>query len=81
MSQGRPTSSFGQLGRSRRGRFVIAIVLAVFALITYFSSSSFNEITNETQYLSITEEQARAAVHQHVRIVRGASSGGLILPR
>lgn len=57
MSQGRPTSSFGQLGRSRRGRFVIAIVLAVFALITYFSSSSFNEITNETQYLSITEEQ------------------------
>lgn len=57
MSQRRPTSSFGQLGRSRGGRFLIAAVIAIFALITYFSSSSFNEITNETQFINITEEQ------------------------
>ena len=57
MSQRRPTANFGQLGRSRSGRIVIAAVIAIFALITYFSSSSFNEITNETQYINITAEQ------------------------
>jgi len=57
MSQRRPASSFGQLGRSRRGRIVIAVVIVIFTLITYFSSSSFNEITNETQYINLTEEQ------------------------
>jgi predicted Zn-dependent protease len=57
MSQRRPTANFGQLGRSRRGRILIAVVIVVFTLITYFSSSSFNEVTEETQYISITEEQ------------------------
>lgn len=57
MSQRRPTANFGQLGRSRGGRILIAVVIVVFTLITYFSSSSFNEVTEETQYISITEEQ------------------------
>jgi len=57
MQQRRPSSSFGQVGRSRGGRILIAVVIAVFALITYFSSSSFNEVTDETQYISITQEQ------------------------
>ncbi|MBK9056116.1 MAG: hypothetical protein IPL78_36030, partial [Chloroflexi bacterium] len=57
MSQRTPTANFGQLGRSRRGRILIAVVIVVFTLITYFSSSSFNEVTEETQYISITQEQ------------------------
>lgn len=57
MQQRKPSSSFGQVGRSRGGRILIAVVIAVFALITYFSSSSFNEVTDETQYISITQEQ------------------------
>lgn len=57
MQQRRPSSSFGQVGRSRGSRILIAVVIAVFALITYFSSSSFNEVTDETQYISITQEQ------------------------
>jgi beta-barrel assembly-enhancing protease len=39
------------------GRILIALVLAAFALITYFGSRSFNEVTGENQYVSITPEQ------------------------
>lgn len=42
----------------RRGRFVIAAIIAVISLVTYFASSSDNPITGETQHVgSITHEQ------------------------
>lgn len=39
------------------GRILIALAIAAFALISYFSSRSFNEITGETQYVGISKEQ------------------------
>ncbi|HEU4761174.1 MAG TPA: hypothetical protein VFS74_02560, partial [Gemmatimonadales bacterium] len=42
----------------RRGKFVIAAIIAVISLITYFASSSDNPITGETQHVgNITHEQ------------------------
>ncbi|HET8634854.1 MAG TPA: M48 family metalloprotease [Gemmatimonadales bacterium] len=42
----------------RRGRFVIAAIIAVISLITYFASSSDNPITGESQHVgNITHEQ------------------------
>ena len=39
------------------GRLIMAIAIAAIALIGYFSSRSFNDITGETQHISITKEQ------------------------
>lgn len=39
------------------GRILVALAIAAFALISYFGSRSFNEITGETQYVSISKEQ------------------------
>jgi predicted Zn-dependent protease len=44
-------------GRNVKGGILIGLVLAGFALFKYFSSSQVNEITGETQYISITPEQ------------------------
>lgn len=44
-------------GRGLGGRLLIALLVAGFALFSYFSSSSTNEITGETQYIGITQEQ------------------------
>lgn len=45
----------------RRGcggpRLLIGLVMAVFALISYFGSSVYNPITGEKQHVNITEEQ------------------------
>jgi beta-barrel assembly-enhancing protease len=42
----------------RRGKLVIAAIIAVISLITYYASSSDNPITGETQHVgSITHEQ------------------------
>ena len=38
-------------------RIIIAIVLAVFAIISYLSSQDVNEVTGETQYISMSQEQ------------------------
>jgi predicted Zn-dependent protease len=46
--------------RGRRfnwGRIIIALVVAAFSLISYFGSSAFNPVTEETQFVSITPEQ------------------------
>ena len=47
--------------RSRRGgsggRLLIGIIIAVLALISYFGSRSFNPVTGEEQYVSLTREQ------------------------
>lgn len=44
-------------GKGLGGRLLMALVMAGIALFSYFSSSSTNEITGETQYISITQEQ------------------------
>ncbi|MGI9553434.1 MAG: M48 family metalloprotease [Thermodesulfobacteriota bacterium] len=46
--------------RSRRGgkgRLLIGLVVAAFALISYFSSKEYNPLTGEDQYISITPKQ------------------------
>lgn len=55
-----PGQQGGGRSPSRRnvgGGILIALVLAGFALCKYYSSSQFNEITGETQHISITAEQ------------------------
>lgn len=39
------------------GRIVIALVMAAFALISYFGSSAYNPVTDEEQRVAITQEQ------------------------
>ena len=41
----------------RSPRFLIAIVMAVIALVGYYSKRQFNEVTGETQHISMTTEQ------------------------
>jgi predicted Zn-dependent protease len=38
-------------------RLVIGLVIAAFSLISYFLSSEYNPVTNETQHLSLTPQQ------------------------
>lgn len=39
------------------GRIIIGLVVAAFALISYFGSSEYNPVTDEEQRVSITQEQ------------------------
>lgn len=39
------------------GRLLVALAVAVFALISYFATRSFNDVTGETQHVSISKEQ------------------------
>lgn len=46
--------------RNRRfntGRLLLAFLIAAFALYSYFSSKEFNPVTEEEQYIGITQEQ------------------------
>jgi beta-barrel assembly-enhancing protease len=43
--------------RLTKMRFLIAIAIAAFSLITYFSNSEFNPVTEEKQRISMTVEQ------------------------
>lgn len=50
------------LGRGRgrssaKMRLLIAVGMAAFALISFFASRQYNEVTGETQYVSITPDQ------------------------
>jgi len=49
------TNNRRQLGLT--GRLVIGLGMAIFALISYFGATSYNEITGETQHISLTKEQ------------------------
>jgi predicted Zn-dependent protease len=44
-------------GRNRGGRLLIALVMAAFALISYFGSKVYNPVTGEDQYINITQDQ------------------------
>jgi predicted Zn-dependent protease len=43
--------------RNTRGGILIALLLATFALCKYYSNSQFNEVTGETQHVSISPDQ------------------------
>jgi len=42
---------------SSMGRIIVALVVAAFALISYFGSSVYNPVTDEEQRVAITQEQ------------------------
>ena len=44
-------------GRSIKVRLLICLVIAAFALFSYFSSSVYNPVTGEKQHINITEDQ------------------------
>lgn len=44
-------------GRFSIGKIIIALVVAGISLVTYFASSEFNPITEETQQVALSEEQ------------------------
>jgi predicted Zn-dependent protease len=44
-------------GGSSKIRLLIGVVMAVFALLSYFGSSAYNPVTGEKQHINITEEQ------------------------
>ncbi|MEM7387202.1 MAG: M48 family metalloprotease [Verrucomicrobiota bacterium] len=79
-----PQRGMGGYGRRPRSAFkmrlIIALVMGGFALISYFKSARYNEVTGEKQYISLTPNQeialglqaAPEMVHQH---------GGLYLDR
>ncbi|MDQ3015706.1 MAG: M48 family metallopeptidase [Bacteroidota bacterium] len=57
---GQPAGQGGGYSTRRRnigGGFIIAILLAGFALCKYYSSSQLNEVTGKTQHVSITPDQ------------------------
>ncbi len=44
-------------GGSRSGRLIIALVIVVISLVSYFGSTQFNEITQEEQHVDMTVDQ------------------------
>lgn len=44
-------------GGAIKGRLIIAAIIAIFSIVSYFGSRSVNEVTNEVQHVSITPEQ------------------------
>ena len=64
-------------GSRRMGgsRLIIAVVMVVMALISYYGSQSYNPVTDETQYVAITPEQEIALGLQSVNQM-AAQHGG-----
>jgi len=56
-NSGSPYGGSAPRGRNIGGGLLIAVLFAGFALCKYYSNSQFNEITGETQHVSITPEQ------------------------
>lgn len=57
LSQRAFPSSTRPRGGSGKARLLIGLVMALFALFSYFMSSVYNPITGEKQYINTTEEQ------------------------
>jgi predicted Zn-dependent protease len=57
-------------------RFVIAVVLALFGLITYYTTTSVNPITGEKQHIRLTPEQ-EIALGRQLAPQMAAQLGGL----
>jgi predicted Zn-dependent protease len=47
----------GGSGGSRKGRWILALVIAVVSLISYFGAREYNPVTDEVQHIDITVEQ------------------------
>ena len=64
--QGRksPTTTGLPMIGGLKGRLLIGVAMAVFALFSYFASGQYNEVTGERQYLSMTQEQEIALGQQ-----------------
>lgn len=52
----RTTPAFGSRSGGR-GRILMALVVAAFALFSYYSSKEYNPVTGEEQYISLTPHQ------------------------
>lgn len=50
-------SAFGSQGGGISGRLIIAAIMIIVALVSYFSSSVYNPVTGENQHISLTEKQ------------------------
>ncbi len=53
-------AAYGQPGYGRsggKGRLIIALAVAAFALFSFFRSASYNEVTGEKQYIALTPKQ------------------------
>jgi beta-barrel assembly-enhancing protease len=50
-------STQGRRGGSSMGRLLIAAVIAIFSLVSYFATQSVNPITQKTQHIDITSDQ------------------------
>lgn len=79
-SSGYPQGGRQWYGNNRRrnvgGGLVLALILAGFALCKYYSNQQFNEVTGETQYVSITPDQEIAlGVHSTPSMIQ--QYGGL----
>lgn len=53
----RRTSSSSGRGCLSNGRILIAVAIAIFSIISYFGSQQFNPVTEEDQYVAMTQEQ------------------------
>ncbi|NVJ68383.1 MAG: M48 family metalloprotease [Gammaproteobacteria bacterium] len=75
---GRPVLPLKNAGFRGAGKFRLIVALAIggFALFSYFSSASYNPVTGEKQYLSITPKQEIAMGLQAVNQM-AAQHGGL----
>jgi beta-barrel assembly-enhancing protease len=56
--------SIGGASGGSSGRLLIGIIIAIISLISYFASQSYNPVTGENQYLSLTPEQEIALGYQ-----------------
>ena len=50
-------SAYGRRGGSCSGRLLIAAVIAIISLVSYFATQSVNPVTKETQHIDITSDQ------------------------
>jgi predicted Zn-dependent protease len=69
---------YGYRPRLLNGRLIIAAIIAIFSIVSYFMKSSVNPVTGEKQHIGITAEQETAlglhAVPSMVRQYGGESS-------
>jgi beta-barrel assembly-enhancing protease len=52
-----PSGGSGSTGGFSKTRLIVGLVMAAFALISYFSSSEYNPVVGEKQHIGITAEQ------------------------
>ena len=54
---GNRRNPYGSRRRNTRGGLLIGVIIAVITLFKYCSTADFNEVTGETQYVGISEDQ------------------------